>query len=130
MRRDARESAYKLIFEYIFTKKLNERTMQMFLSVQDSDDDREYLEKVVNGVVSSFDQLTKKIMEHATDYTSPDRLNRADYSALLLGAFELLEGEIPVAVAINEAVNLSKEFGGAKSSGFVNGVLASINRSR
>lgn len=130
MRRDAREAAYKLIFEYIFTKQLNQRTLQMFLSAQSSDDDREYLQSVVNGVIGSFDQLTERIMQHAKDYTSPDRLNTSDYAALLLGSYELLDESVPVAVAINEAVNLSKEYGGEKSSGFVNGVLASINRNR
>ncbi len=130
MRRDAREAAYKLIFEYIFTKQLNQRTLQMFLSVQSSEEDKEYLQSVVEGVIGSFDRLTETIMKYAKDYTSPDRLNTSDYAALLLGSYELLEGNVPVAVAINEAVNLSKEYGGQKSSGFVNGVLASINRSR
>lgn len=130
MRRTARESAYKIIFEYIFTKQLNQRTLQMFLSVQDCEDDRVYLQTVVEGVIASFDQLTQTIMQYAKDYTSPDRLNTSDYSALLLGSYELLNGIVPVAVAINEAVNLSKEYGGEKSSSFVNGVLASISRNR
>ena len=68
-------------------------------------------------------------MKYAVGYATPDRLNRADYTALLYGAYELLfASDIPKGVAISEAINLSEEYGGEKSVSFVNGILSSINK--
>lgn len=132
MRKDARESVYKLIFEYTFTKTINEKTKILLMqSTNLTDQDKAYIETTVNGITEKFDELTAKIMTYATGYSSPERLNKADYTALVLGAYELLYGDnIPVGVAISEAINLSGEFGGEKSVSFVNGILSSINKNR
>jgi len=51
-----------------------------------------------------------------------------DASILRLGAYELLHGDSPAKVAINEAVELAKEYGSDSSARFVNGVLGAIAR--
>lgn len=132
MRKNAREVVYKLIFEYTYTKEINERTKLLFLQSSNiNDQDKEYIESTLCGIIENYDLLTAKIMEYATGYASPERLNRADFCALIVGAYELLFGkDIPVGVAISEALNLSGEFGGEKSVGFVNGILASINKNK
>lgn len=132
MRKNARDAVYKLVFEYTFTKEINERTKLLLLqSTNINEQDEEYIEKTIKGIVEKFDILTSKIMEYAKGYSSSERLNRADYTALILGSYELLYGvDIPVGVAISEAINLSQEYGGEKSVGFVNGILSSINKNR
>ena len=69
------------------------------------------------------------IAEFARGWTA-DRLARVDRAILRLGAWELLGTDIPPAVAINEAVELAKEYGGADSPAFVNGILDSIRARR
>ena len=132
MRKDAREAVYKLIFEYTYTKEINERTKILLTqSTNINEQDKEYIESTLSGIIENYDALTAKVMEYATGYSSPERLNRADFCALIVGTYELLYGkDIPVGVAISEALNLSGEFGGEKSVGFVNGILASINKNR
>lgn len=60
---------------------------------------------------------------------SVERMQPVDRSILRLGLYELLEcPETPPAVAINEAVELARRFGGNESPGFVNGVLDGLRR--
>lgn len=132
MRKDARDAVYKLVFEYTFSKEINEYTKLLLLAAGNlTDDDKKYAEATLSGIVDHFDDLTAKVMEYAKGYSSPERLNRADYTALLYGAYELLYApEIPVGVVISEAINLSQQFGGEKSVGFVNGILSGINKDK
>ncbi len=56
-----------------------------------------------------------------------DRMSRVDLSILRLAVFELLfDDDIPGGVAINEAVELAKQYGGDESSSFINGILGVI----
>ncbi|MCD7824412.1 MAG: transcription antitermination factor NusB [Clostridiaceae bacterium] len=82
-----------------------------------------------------------QIMEHLQEIDSQiakkahgweiSRLAKADLSVLRLGVYEILfDGEVPDGVAINEAVELAKRYGGDKSYRFVNGILGSIAREK
>jgi N utilization substance protein B len=60
-----------------------------------------------------------------------DRMPRVDRNIMRLGAFELCHcSDIPPGVAINEAVELAKTFGGEESGAFVNGILDAVLRVR
>lgn len=80
-----------------------------------------------------------KVMEHLTEIDAKieekskgwrvERIAKAELTVLRLGIFELLYVDsVPSKVAINEAVELAKAYGGEKASGFVNGILASVVR--
>jgi len=69
-----------------------------------------------------------KHIADAADRWRTERLGVIDRNVLRLGIAELLEGETPPKVVIDEAVRLAKWFGGAKSPGFVNGVLDRVAR--
>lgn len=124
--RQAREYVYKLIFEYGFRRESGERTQEMFLEVL-PEEARPYLINTFKEVVAHYDELVGVIMAHVKGYSSPDRLNRADLAVMVYAAYELeYRKDIPVAVVINEALSLAKEYGGQKSSKFVNGVLGAV----
>ncbi len=129
-RKNARETLYKLVFEYLFTKEINEQTEGMLLlDASLSEDDKDYIRKCYNGIAEHFDDLTARITKYTTGYASADRLVKGDLTAMLISAYELeFCEEIPASVSISEAVELVKQFSTSKSSGFVNGVLASINK--
>ncbi len=55
-----------------------------------------------------------------------DKLNKIDLAILRLAAYEIAQGQTPPKVAIDEAVELAKEYGGESSPSFVNGVLGTI----
>ena len=129
-RKNARETLYKLVFEYLFTKEINEQTEGMLLlDASLTDDDKDYIRKCYLGIAEHFDDLTASIVKYTTGYSSVDRLVKGDLTAMLISAYELVFcPEIPASVSISEAVELVKQFSTSKSSGFVNGVLASIHK--
>ena len=129
-RKNARETLYKLVFEYLFSKEINEQTESiLFCDASLSEDDKNYIHKCYVGIAEHFDELTGFITKYTTAYSSVDRLVKGDLTAMLISAYELVYcPEIPAGASISEAVELVKQFSTSKSSGFVNGVLASINR--
>ena len=89
-------------------------------------DIRQYAEKLVRGTLEKLDRLDK-IIERVADHWEIKRMAYVDRNILRLSAYELLHIEdIPVKVAINEAVELAKRYGEPDSSKFVNGVLDRI----
>ena len=129
-RKNAREILYKLVFEYSFSRVPNEVTEAMFLSDATlSEDDKTYVKNTYLRITEKFDELSNLILKYTTGYASADRLVKADLIAMIVSAYELsYEPEIPAGVSISEAVDLVKQYSTSKSSGFVNGVLASINK--
>ena len=121
---------YKLVFEYLFTKEINEQTEGiLLLDASLTEDDKEYIRKSYLGIAANYDVLTAYVVKYTAGYASVDRLVKGDLTAMLISAYELAYcPEIPTSVSISEAVELVKQFSTSKSSGFVNGVLASINK--
>jgi transcription antitermination protein NusB len=88
----------------------------------------EFAEKLCLGVLAKIDVLDELITKSAPDWPL-EKIDTINRNILRLGIYELLFGKelnIPEKVAINEAVEMAKAFGGDKSSRFVNGVLATI----
>jgi N utilization substance protein B len=126
-RKIARESVYKLIFEFLFTGQANDYTYELLMLDNElDDDDKEYVSKVYKGVIDNFKDLSLYVANFAKGY-SLDRIIKADKAALILSAYEMkFMKEIPPSVSINEAVDLVKRYSTEKSSSFVNGILASV----
>lgn len=126
MRRAARETVFKLVFEFTFYGVANEDTLEMFeVDANLTEDDKAYIAETYAGIVESEEELKKTIESHISGY-SIDRIYRPDYAVLLLATYELQKKSVPVAVVVNEAVELSKKYGTDKSGAFVNGVLAKV----
>jgi len=90
--------------------------------------DRPFMEKLLNGILSKQTELDLVITKAAPEWPI-DRISPVDRNILRLGLFELLfseRSEVPAKVAINEAIELAKQFGGDNSSRFVNGVLGAV----
>lgn len=92
------------------------------------DVDVEYVHRVVEGAVKHSGEIDGLITEAAPEWPL-DQISIIDKSILRLAAYELLKDEdIPPKVAINEAVEIAKTFGGENSSKFINGVLGTLYR--
>lgn len=89
-------------------------------------EDLSFLDKLIAGVVKHKDETSKLIEKYAPEFPL-DQIPVVDKVLLWMSIFELLhDPDIPPKVAINEAVELGKAYGGDNSSKFVNGVLGSI----
>lgn len=91
--------------------------------------DTEFVKELVKGVESKADYLDEVLQPLAPEWPI-DQIARMDRIILHIGAYELLytTKTVPTKVAINEAVELAKSFGGDNSSKFVNGVLGTLQR--
>jgi len=93
-------------------------------------EDTEFSKRLVQGVIEKQPELDKIIAKAAPEWPL-DQINVVDRNVLRLGLFELLfanRAEVPPKVAINEAIELAKTFGGESSGRFVNGVLGTVYR--
>lgn len=90
--------------------------------------DESFVFQLVRGVVKYLLEIDK-IIEKAAPQWPIDRISIIDRNVLRIGLYELLYGnkkEVPPKVAINEAIELGKSFGGEASGRFVNGVLGTV----
>jgi N utilization substance protein B len=90
--------------------------------------DMPFMEKLLDGVMAKQPELDLVIEKAAPEWPI-DRISPVDRNILRLGLYELLfadRKEVPAKVAINEAIELAKQFGGENSSRFVNGVLGAV----
>jgi len=90
--------------------------------------DMPFMEKLLDGIMAKQPELDLVIEKAAPEWPI-DRISPVDRNILRLGLYELLfadRKEVPAKVAINEAIELAKQFGGDNSSRFVNGVLGAV----
>lgn len=91
-------------------------------------DEVSFIKELVDGVKINIDNLDKIIKDAAPQWPI-EQIATVDRNVLRIGLYELVYGnkeEVPPKVAINEAIELAKHFGGESSGKFVNGVLGTI----
>jgi len=90
--------------------------------------DISFVESLMKGIIGKKKEIDTIIEKAAPDWPI-DKISPVDRNVLRIGLFELLfsdRGEVPAKVAINEAIELAKTFGGETSGRFVNGVLGAV----
>ena len=91
-------------------------------------DEPEFVWRITKGVIEHFDHLNK-IIEKAAPEWPINQISVIDRNVLRIGLYELLfadPNEVPAKVAINEAIELAKNYGGPNSGKFINGVLGTV----
>jgi len=91
-------------------------------------EDLPFMKKMLNNVIEK-QEIIDQIIEKAAPEWPIEKINAVDRNILRMGLAELLFGdhnEVPPKVAINEAIELAKTFGGDSSSRFINGVLGAV----
>jgi len=91
-------------------------------------EDQSLVWQIISGVIKYLPHLNK-IIEKAAPEWPVDQITIVDRNILRIGLYELLytnKDEVPPKVAINEAIELAKSFGGESSGRFVNGVLGTV----
>src|SRR5690606_38719730 len=88
--------------------------------------DDKFIYDLAHGVEQNIEKIDEIIAQTATDWPI-DQINPVDRAILRMGVHELLfSTEVPPKVAINEAVELGKTFGGGASGKFINGALGTL----
>lgn len=124
IRRDARKRALEILYQMEITNQTADETLVNFERL-----DKEvtpFTENIVKGVVNNHEAIDEQIDLAAARWTIT-RMPLLDRNILRISIYEIMYDEdIPVSVAINEAVELAKTYGTPDSSKFVNGVLGNI----
>jgi N utilization substance protein B len=93
-------------------------------------DARPLTRELAEGVDAHREELDETIADHLRSGWTVDRIAPLDLNVMRVALFEIEEGETPYEVAIDEAVEIAKEYCGADAPSFINGVLGAIVRER
>lgn len=132
-RRLARTIALQALYEIDTTGHPVETVLQERIAeyneanpIRIDDDMRIFTYKLVNGVWDSRDRVDRIVQAAAPEWPL-EQVAIIDRNLLRIAIFEsVIDGGTPIRVAINEAVDLAKEFGSESASRFVNGVLGTL----
>ena len=130
-RREAREVAFKLIFEYGFNKIEKMDMIEEYTAEYPQDakkDSVAYISEVYAGAISHYDELTELISANSDGFAL-DRLFKVDTALLVLALYEIkYMGSIPYKVSVDEALNLAEKYSTEKSCKYINGILSKFSK--
>ena len=136
-RRQIREHVLRLIFNLSFRNGEKDEQVQLYFEqVPDeaienpplfaSPEEKEYIAQKARAVAEHFPQIDELLNQAARGWTT-SRMGKTDLAILRLAVYEMrYDDQIPVGVAINEAVELAKQYGEDTSASFINGILAKL----
>ena len=144
-RRELREHCFKMLFSANFYKTEEaEQQLDRYFDAPEEDEtdadgktevvhqvglgeeDREYLHRRVEQIMEAIPELDASLNQVAEGWKTR-RMGKVELTILRLALYEMKKDDsIPEKVAINEAVELAKKFGGSDSPAFVNGILAKL----
>lgn len=120
-----REQAFVLLFEHAFLPD------EDLITIYDENIEpvSAYAKQLFSGVVEKMDKLDETISTYSKGWKI-HRLPKVTLTVLRIAVYEMqFVEEVPVSIAINEAVELAKKFGTAEDAAFVNGILGAVARS-
>lgn len=128
-RREIREQVFKMLFRVEFYNQ-EEMSEQIVLCEDDAcnwkEKDKTYIFEKVEKISEKLEEIDAKINEVSEGWKT-GRMGKVDLTLIRLAVYEMLyEEDVPAKVAINEAVELAKQYGTDNSPSFVNGVLAKL----
>ena len=137
--REKRETIFKLLF---MTQCNHEEDLEQQAAVylgslgeepeepvaHPNSDEESYIQTKLACITEKLPEIDRLLNETSSGWKT-SRMNKVDLSILRLAVYEMLyDDEIPTGVAINEAVEIAKRYGGDDSSSFINGILGKIAR--
>ncbi len=128
-RHNARKLALTSIFSWLFSEPDTEKCLELSKTLLESNNvevDVDLTNEIIRGVQTNKKEIDSLISKNAPDWPL-EKIAKVDLVIMRIAIYEIVYGKsVPEKVAIDEAVELAKEFGNDTSSKFVNGVLGSI----
>lgn len=129
-RTQSREQAFKLVFNKLFNKELTTEDILVNMQMSGEYKPSEFSRDLFEGVCENIEAIDTLISKNLVNWDF-SRISKPVLAVLELSIYEILYREdIPDAVSINEAVELSKVYCNDQDPSFVNGILGSISRSK
>ena len=127
-RKEIREQVFILLFQREFYgEEPFEEQKETYMSTKEiSEKDLQYIEKHTTDIMDKLPEIDSLISEYSKGWKI-DRIGKEELAILRLAIYEAnYDEEIPVGVAVNEAVELAKTYGADGGAAFVNGILGKI----
>ena len=128
-RTELREHIFKMIFGLEFNEEteMPEQMRLYFDQLEDArEEDLEYIQTKAEKIAGKTEEIDALINAHTKGWKT-SRMNKVDLTILRLAVYEMKwDEDVPVGVAIDEAVELAKKYSGSDGPSFVNGVLATL----
>ena len=124
-RHESRELAFILVFEKAFQEEMSvieliENALELELFPENA-----FAETLARKVYDNIEAIDNAINENLVRW-SAKRISRVSRAVLRLAVCELMFTDVPVGVAINEAVEITKKYGSEEDASYVNGVLGAV----
>lgn len=130
-RREMREHIFKLLFlrEFNSAEEMPEQIQMYFETLEELPPVQEaYMEDKYGKILEHVEEIDKVLSDTSSGW-KVNRMGKVDVNILRLAVYEMnYDEDVPVRVAINEAVELAKKFGGDETPSFINGILGKIAR--
>lgn len=128
-RKELREHIFKMLFAVEFNQpeEMAEQLQLYFENFENMQaEDRSYIQNKFEAIAERIEEIDSILNEYTTGWKTT-RMNKVDLTLLRLAVYEVKwDEDVPVGVAINEAVELAKKFSSNEGPSFINGVLAKI----
>ena len=128
-RSELREHVFKMLFQIEFNESADmpDHVKNYFETLEDArEQDKDYIQRKYEAVASCVEEIDGLLNDAAKGWKT-SRMSKVDLTILRLAVYEMKwDDDVPEGVAINEAVELAKRFGGDSSSSFVNGILGKL----
>ena len=121
-RTKARKIAMIILYQDLLCQKNNINTNIDELISSNVDEENEYIESIVKGVIENYNILEDSANKYLNNWTL-DRLGLTDQAIILIALYELKFTSTPSLVVINEAIELSKQYSDIAVSKMINGLL-------
>jgi len=129
LRHKARECALQMLYQWEMTGVEPARVEASFWkTARGAPDTKSFANKLLEGTVAGSAEADRLIAQHAQNWRV-ERLAAIDRNILRLAVYELLAGEEPAKVVINEAIELVRTYSESAAGPFVNGILDAIRKS-
>ena len=130
-RTELRQHIFKMLFLIEFNEK-DEMSEQIELYLDNLEDlsekDRVYIENKYHAIVEKVEEIDELLNTNTTGWKTA-RMNKVDLTILRLAIYELKwDEDVPVGVAINEAVELAKKYSSEEGPAFINGILGKLSK--
>lgn len=127
-RREIREETFKLVFqkEFYNAEELPEQ-MTLFLgeNPEASEEEKEQMDSRVKAIIEKLPEIDA-IIDGVAEGWKTNRMGKVELAIIRLATYEIKFEDLPAGIAINEAVEMAKRYGGDNSGAFVNGILAKV----
>ena len=121
-RTKARKIAMIILYQDLLCQKNNINTNIDELISSNVDEENQYIESIVKGVIENYNILEESANKYLNNWTL-DRLGLTDQAIILIALYELKFTSTPSLVVINEAIELSKQYSDIAVSKMINGLL-------